>query len=289
MLALALSSTPVSAPQAPPDTQERPLFEQSYSLLDAYTGSQTIADELLPYLNNQLTQLYATIPRITQPIVETAKIFKPRKPLFGIATGRYDKVIEEASARAGIDKYVAIAMFLQESDGQHFDEKGKVKRSPRDAVGIGQMKRIAYDHLREKSAQDSKIREWLQDLELNKDPQKGWERVESDPYTNAEAAVIYLGHLTKKHGVRGGLARYNGGNHPPVSSYQYADDVLHLADKLRQRDQRDIAKLKQYQFQLLLVSLSIGLLLKGGAALPILQEMTANPVIKKALLLKFSS
>lgn len=47
-----------------------------------------------------------------------------------------------------------------------------------------------------------------------------------DPGDNIKGIAKYLNTLIARHGEREGLARYNGGNTPPVRSYAYADDIL---------------------------------------------------------------
>jgi len=50
-----------------------------------------------------------------------------------------------------------------------------------------------------------------------------------DPQQNIQGIAKYLNTLIKKHGLRKGLAAYNGGGNPPASSYQYADRILSRA------------------------------------------------------------
>ena len=50
-----------------------------------------------------------------------------------------------------------------------------------------------------------------------------------DPRENINGIAIYLNRLIRRHGLRKGLAAYNGGNTPPSSSYRYADRILSRA------------------------------------------------------------
>ena len=50
-----------------------------------------------------------------------------------------------------------------------------------------------------------------------------------DPQQNIHGIAKYLNKLIKRHGLRKGLAAYNGGGRPPASSYRYADRILSRA------------------------------------------------------------
>lgn len=50
-----------------------------------------------------------------------------------------------------------------------------------------------------------------------------------DPQQNIHGIAKYLNKLIKRHGLRKGLAAYNGGGKPPASSYRYADRILSRA------------------------------------------------------------
>ena len=50
-----------------------------------------------------------------------------------------------------------------------------------------------------------------------------------DPQQNIHGIAKYLNKLIKRHGLRKGLAAYNGGGNPPASSYRYADRILSRA------------------------------------------------------------
>lgn len=47
-----------------------------------------------------------------------------------------------------------------------------------------------------------------------------------DPGDNIRGIALHLKELVKQYGLRNGLARYNGGNSPPASSYRYADAII---------------------------------------------------------------
>lgn len=47
-----------------------------------------------------------------------------------------------------------------------------------------------------------------------------------DPQENIKGIARYLNKLISSHGVREGLARYNGGNNPPEVSYRYASRIM---------------------------------------------------------------
>jgi hypothetical protein len=53
-----------------------------------------------------------------------------------------------------------------------------------------------------------------------------------DPEENIKGIAIYLNSLIRSSGLRRGLARYNGGNNPPSSSFQYADAITSRMTRL---------------------------------------------------------